>query len=173
MRPSGKETHHLKEPDSLKDKLAEMKELIMEPGSWPQKLYYVFIGMVIACYAGFLFKLIDRSYKQSEGQSDADYKKDLKFHTGLVFILMGVSQVLTSLIMNRVGDRFNKYRMASFGTMIVEVAAVISLLTYFLESYWMCFFCSALWGASEAFLQSNTGALISIEYEGKVAGNYL
>jgi hypothetical protein len=50
--------------------------------------------------------------------------------------------------MNRFSDRFNKYRMASFATLIVEAAAVVSLLTYFLESYWMCYMCSFLWGAS-------------------------
>jgi hypothetical protein len=34
--------------------------------------------------------------------------------------------------MNRIGDHFNRYRMASFGTVIVEVAIVTSLLAYFL-----------------------------------------
>ena len=94
----------------------------------------------------------------------------MKFHTGLVFIALGCSQSLTGLIMNRIGDLFNKYKMASFGTLIVECAIIASFLAYFLESYPLCFLVSALWGGAEAYLQSNTGALISAEYEGKVAG---
>jgi MFS family permease len=65
-----------------------------------------------------------------------------------VFIALGVSQVLAGLVMNRVGDLFNRYRMASFGTVIVEVAIIISLLAYFLESYALCFVVSMLWGIS-------------------------
>ena len=61
---------------------------------------------------------------------------------------MGVSQVLTGLIMNRVGDKFNRYRMASFGTVIVEMAIIVSLLAYFLSSYPLCFLVSMLWGGS-------------------------
>jgi MFS family permease len=72
--------------------------------------------------------------------------------------------------MNRLGDRFNKYRLASLGTLIVELSAVISLVTYYTERYWLCFICSALWGISETFFQSNTGALISLEYKGKLEG---
>jgi MFS family permease len=56
------------------------------------------------------------------------------------------------------------------GTLIVELSAVISLVTYYTERYWLCFICSALWGISETFFQSNTGALISLEYKGKLEG---
>lgn len=96
------------------------------------KLYYAFAGVTIGCYAGFVYKLVARSYKQSTDQTDDDYSKQLKFYTGLVFIALGVSQVLAGFVMNRVGDIFNRYRMASFGTVIVEVAIIISLLAYFL-----------------------------------------
>ncbi|CAM5999670.1 unnamed protein product [Sphagnum balticum] len=78
--------------------------------------------------------------------------------------------VLTGLLMNRFGDRFNKYRLASFGTLIVEASAVMSLVTFYTKFYWMCFVCAVLWGCSETFFQSNTAALISLEYKGKLEG---
>lgn len=43
-------------------------------------LYYTFTGVTVACYAGFLYQLIDRAYPQQQGQTDDTYKKDLKFH---------------------------------------------------------------------------------------------
>lgn len=138
-----------------------MKQLIFEPGSYSLNLYYTFAGVTVGCYAGFIFKLINRSFKRSSGESEDEYEKSLKFHTGLVFIALGCAQVLTGLIMNRVGDMFNKYKMASFGTIIVECAIISSFLAYFLESYGLCFLVSVLWGGSEAYLQSNTGALIA------------
>lgn len=125
-----------------------MKELIFEPGASSLLLYYTFAGVTIACYTGFIYKLINRSYKKSEGESEEEYEKSLKFHTGLVFIALGISQSLTGFIMNRVGDKFNKYKMASFGTLIVECAIICSFLCYFLESYPLCFVVSILWGGS-------------------------
>lgn len=87
--------------------------------------------MTVACYAGFLYQLIKKSYPKSQEQTDDTYNKDLKFHEGLVFIVLGCSQVVTGLLMNRFSDKFNKYRMASFGTLIVEAAAIASLVTFF------------------------------------------
>lgn len=150
-----------------------IKDLIVEKGSFTIHLYYTFTGVTVACYAGYLYTLVKKAYPQPSEQEDETYKKDLKFHTGLVFIALGVSQVLTGLLMNRFGDRFNKYRLASFGTLLVEASAVISLVTYYTEQYWLCFICAVLWGCSETFFQSNTGALISREYKGKLEGTCL
>lgn len=51
---------------------------------------------------------------------------------------------------------------------MVEVAGFVSLLCFFLKSYPLCFAVSFLWGSSETFLQTNTGALIGIVFPGKV-----
>lgn len=126
--------------------------------------------MTVACYAGFLYQLIKKAYPKSPEQTDDTYSKDLKFHEGLVFIVLGVSQVATGFLMNRFSDKFNKYRLASFGTLIVEMAAVVSLVTFFTAEYWMCFISSMFWGISETYLQSNTAALISMEYPGRLEG---
>lgn len=82
-------------------------------------MYYTITGVVVACYAGFLYTLVGRSYKNTNKKNADEFSKDLKFHTGLVYISMGCSLVLMGFIMNRFGDKFNKYRLASFGTIIV------------------------------------------------------
>jgi hypothetical protein len=53
---------------------------------------------------------------------------------------------------------------------MVEVAAFVSFVCYYLNSYYCCFIASFLWGASETFLQTNTGGLIATVFEGKVEG---
>jgi MFS family permease len=136
-------------------------------------LYYTFTGVAVACYAGYLYTLVQLSYPRVHGQEAEVYKKDLSFHTGLVFIALGCSQVVTGILMNKFGDMFNKYRLASFGTVIVEISAIVSLVTYYTEKYWLCFICSALWGCSDTFFQSNTAALISLEFKGRLEGNYI
>ena len=51
---------------------------------------------------------------------------------------------------------------------MVEVAGFVSLLCYFLGNYPLCFAVSFLWGSSETFLQTNTGALIGKVFPGRV-----
>lgn len=87
---------------------------------------------------------------------------------GYVFIALGVSQAITGFIMNRFFEPFCKFKLAIIGTVVVELAAFISMLCFFLEKYGLCFAVSILWGISETFLQTNTGALIGKIFPGKV-----
>jgi len=51
---------------------------------------------------------------------------------------------------------------------MVEAAGFVSFVCYFLESFPLCFVASFLWGSSETFIQTNTGALISKIFPGRV-----
>lgn len=127
-------------------------------------MYYTFAGVVLGCFAGFIYKLVNKSLKKGIGENDEEFTMSLKLHTGYVYIVLGCSQVLTGLVLNRVGDKFNKYKMAQWGTLIVEFGIISAFVAYFLESYAMCFLVAAFWGSAEAYLQANTAALISSEY---------
>ena len=70
--------------------------------------------------------------------------------------------------MNRWFEKFCKFKLAIIGTAIVELAGFVSMLCFFLERYGLCFAVSILWGISETFLQTNTGALIGKVFPGKV-----
>ena len=70
--------------------------------------------------------------------------------------------------MNRFSEKYNKYSLAVIGTLIVEVAGVVSLVCFFTKSYVLCFFCAFLWGSSETFLQTNTNALIGILFPNQI-----
>ena len=94
--------------------------------------YFFFPGLCVAFYATFLFKLIGLSIIQDAGESDSDYHKRVSFYTGLVFISLGVSQAITGFAMNRVGEKYCKFKLAVIGTLWVEVAGFVSLLCYFL-----------------------------------------
>jgi hypothetical protein len=70
--------------------------------------------------------------------------------------------------MNRTFEKFCKFKLAVTATIIVEIAGFVSLLCFNLSSYGLCFIVSIMWGASESFIQTNTGALIGIVFPGKV-----
>jgi hypothetical protein len=70
--------------------------------------------------------------------------------------------------MNKFGENFCKFKLAITGTVIVELAGIISLLNFFLESYALCFPIAMLWGGSDTFLQTNMGAIISALFPGQV-----
>ena len=42
------------------------------------------------------------------------------------------------------------------------------MLCYFLEYYGLCFAVAILWGASETYLQTNTGSLVGLVFPNKV-----
>lgn len=58
--------------------------------------------MSLACYTGFLYKLINKSNPREEGEDIDEYHKKIKFRTGLVLIVLGISLVGTGVVMNRI-----------------------------------------------------------------------
>lgn len=64
-------------------------------------IYYLFPGLTIGFYTSFLYKLIVFSVKQDDGETDNDFQHRLNFSEGLVFISLGLSQLLTGILMNR------------------------------------------------------------------------
>ncbi len=97
-----------------------------------------------------------------------DYERRVNFSSGLVFISLGLSNIVTGLLMNRFAEKFCKFKLAIVGTFLVELATFASLICYFLKSYPVCFVCAALWGISETFLKTNNDALISKIFPNKV-----
>jgi MFS family permease len=131
-------------------------------------MYFYFPGVAIGFYATFLYKLVAYSLPQTPDQTDDDYQKFLNYRNGYVFLALGVSQACVGIFMNRFGEYFCKFKLAVTGTVIIELAGVISLLCYFFRSYPLCFVIAALWGGSDTFLQTNLGAIISSLFPGQV-----
>ena len=92
----------------------------------------MFPGLTIGFYAGFLYKLVKINLPQAEGESEDDYQQRLNEFNGYVFISLGFSQLFTGLIMNRVAEKFSKFKLAIVGTLIVEMAGFTSFITYFI-----------------------------------------
>jgi MFS family permease len=130
--------------------------------------YYFFPGLCVGFYATYIYKLIAFSLPKDSEETDDDHKKRVNFYSGLVFIVLGVSQATTGFLMNRFAEKYDKFKLAVTGTLMVEIAGFVSLLCYFLDSYGLCFAVSFLWGSAETFLQTNTGALIGKIFPGKV-----
>ncbi len=56
--------------------------------------------------------------------------------------------------------------MATIGTIIAEIALVLSLLGNFLENYTLCFFIGACWGFVDCWFNSLVSTICSKDYEG-------
>ena len=95
-------------------------------------IYLYFPGVTIGFYATFLSNLVQHSIPQEAGQSDADYEDRINYLKGYVFIVLGVSQALTGLVMNQWFEKYCKFKLAIIGTGVVEAAAFISFLCYYL-----------------------------------------
>lgn len=171
--PSVTETEPLKEEaeqHTIKEEVRKVWAIASDSKYKYLNAYFFFPGLCVSFYAGFLYKLVKLSVIQHKDESDADYNHRLNFSEGLVFITLGLSQLITGIIMNRIGDKFCKFKLAIVGTLIVEVAAFTSFICFFTNSYVLCFFCAYLWGTSENFLQTNTNALVSTIFPGRVEG---
>ncbi len=88
----------------------------------------------------------------------------------MVFIGLGIAQVITGFSYRRWSHQFNKFELATVGSLLVEVTGIVSLVCYFQNSYWLCFLTAMLWGACEIFNQTNTSVIVSILFKEKVEG---
>lgn len=122
----------------------------------------------MAFYSGYLYKIIKTTILGQNQQSLEDYQKELNFSQGLVFIMLGVAQVITGYSFRKYLHTSNKFKLAIAGSIMVEIAGVISLLSYLQKSYYLCFLAAMFWGSCEIFNQTNTSVIVSILFEEKV-----
>ena len=82
-------------------------------------MYSCIQAVAYAFYTGFLYKIIELSVPQHDEESKNDYKKRLGFHTGLVLITVGLSQVIGGFLYSKFSDSFNKTRLGLMATLTV------------------------------------------------------
>ena len=99
-------------------------------------------GVVTAFYSGFLSSLIKSSLSE-EVKADQNLKNQA---ISAIYIVLGGAEVFAGLIIGIVSDKFNLYTLITIGTLIVESALILSLISSFYKSYLMCFFLGLLWG---------------------------
>ena len=95
-----------------------MVNLINRKNNWLW-LYSCIQAVAYAFYTGFLYKIVEISLPQNAHEKDDDYKKRLGFHTGLILICVGVSQVVGGFIYSRFSDNYNKTRLGLLVTLTV------------------------------------------------------
>jgi len=78
-----------------------------------------------------------------------------------VFISLGVCEVLTGVTLGRITEKFNLYNLATVGTLLAEVAIVLSFLALFLKDYTLCFVVGGLWGVTDCYVNTVGQAICS------------
>ena len=93
----------------------------------------------------------------------------MAFHTGLILICVGISQVIGGFVVySKFCDYFNKTRLGLMVTLTVEFGCIFTLIGYFNPSYPLCYFLAVCWGFSDIVLESNTDSMIAFSFNGKL-----
>lgn len=82
-------------------------------------IYFFFPGLTVAFYAGFLYKLVKMSLPKNTDEDIDAYNMRINEHEGYVFIVLGVSMIFMGILMNRFADKYNTFKLATVGTLIV------------------------------------------------------
>lgn len=85
----------------MKQELGKVWAIIKNSKYIYLNIYFLFPGLTVAFYAGFLYKLVKGSLFQGKDESDEDFNHRINFCEGLTFITLGLSQGLTGIVMNR------------------------------------------------------------------------
>lgn len=124
----------------------------------------------MAFYSTYMYKIVKITLPVGIGETIDDYNKRLNLSEGLVFITVGVSQVTTAILYRKYTQNTNKFKLATLGCLMIEIAGFVSFICYLLESYKLCFMAAILWGMSEILMQTNTAVMVSIIFKDKVEG---
>ena len=84
-------------------------------------------GVITAFYSGFLSSLIDSSLSDAV-KADSNQKNQA---ISAIYIVLGSAEVFAGLIIGIVSDKFNLYTLITIGTLIVESALILSLISSF------------------------------------------
>ncbi|KRX00648.1 Major facilitator superfamily domain, general substrate transporter [Pseudocohnilembus persalinus] len=126
-----------------KPSIQRMKNLFYIKEIIPLMTLMSFTGVIIAFYSGFLYKLVEKT-PQGNGDNSSQ-------NTALIFIVLGVSEFISGLTSGTLATKFNLYNLATFGTLLAEVALVMSLFGCFFEKYVLVFFIAAIWGFADCY----------------------
>ncbi|CAD8049827.1 unnamed protein product [Paramecium primaurelia] len=138
------------EVKSVKEKIRGICIIISSRKMRPMLLYYYFAGTIVAFYTGFLYKLIAASQPEDQSQDETTKKQ------AYVFIILGVFEFISGICSGYISDRVNRYMVATTSTIIVELALIVSIISYYTDSYVLCFISGALWGTSDCLVSNMT-----------------
>ena len=158
---------HVEKPaeQSEKKSLSEKVKDFFKYFKWHEmqvfSIFCCFSGIIMGFYTGFLYKVIKHSIADA-GDSDLNQK------TAFVFICLGVFEFIGGMFNSYVGDKMNKYVMGTISTLIVELALLFSIIAYYEQSYLLCFFAAAGWGAGECICNSIINAILTTDMGNKL-----
>lgn len=86
--------------------------------------------------------------------------------TTLVFIVLGIAEMISGFISGILSDRINLSVLTSIATNLAFMAIIICILAYYLKSILACYFCGAFWGAADCFFMNLSSIICTKFYNG-------
>ncbi|KAL4446012.1 hypothetical protein ABPG74_011004 [Tetrahymena malaccensis] len=125
-------------------------------------------GIIVTFYSGFLATLVSNSIARGPDQSDDDFNKEVSKKLSFTLICLGCFEVISGLISGRLGDKFNVYKLATFGTLICFLGILLSFLGLFTDNYFVCFLIASVWGFSDCYFQTVIQTLLNKLFPGQI-----
>jgi hypothetical protein len=152
----------IKEEKPLKEKISEFFCCLKKQEMKVFSIFCALSGVVPGFFAGFLFTIVENCVQGD----DAEINK----YTAWVFVCLGSFEFLGGMAISWIGDKVDKYVVAAASTMIVEMGLILSLIGYYEQSYLLCFFAAACWGAGDCTSNSIIGSILSTDMGNKLEG---
>jgi len=148
------------ERDSVAESVKNFWHLLISKDTRALLPFLALTGINVAFFSGFLSVLIGDSLP-------SDIDKDLKSQkTTYVFTTLGAAEICTGLVIGKITSLADNYTMARIGTIIVQVALVLSLVGCIVKSYALCFVIAVFWGCADCFFNSHACTICAADYSG-------
>ncbi|EDK31889.2 MFS transporter (macronuclear) [Tetrahymena thermophila SB210] len=134
--------------------LKDIKALYVIPYYWLQ-------GVVLGCYASYIFVVVKYSLNEEQAQYAPQY-------VSYVVIFLGLSGVICGIVVGKLADKYNLLILAIGATLLVATAVLFSLLGLVVKEYALCFLIAILWGSCDSTNASLSVIIASKDFPGQL-----
>lgn len=148
------------ERDSVGESVKNFWHLLVSKDTRALLPFLTLTGINVAFFSGFLSTLITDSL-------EPDVKDNVKSQkTTYVFTTLGAAEICTGLVIGKITQLTDNYTLARIGTIIVQVALVLSLIGCIVHSYALCFVIAVAWGCADCFFNSHACTICASDFSG-------
>lgn len=148
------------ERDNIGESVARFWALLTSKDTRALLPFLGLTGVNVAFFSGFLHTLVSNS--QPKDIEDSELNAKLSY----IFTALGAAEICTGLVIGKVTEWSDNYTLARCGTIIVQVALLLSLIGIIVNSYALCFVIAVVWGVADCFFNSHSCTLCAADFSG-------
>lgn len=153
------------ERDTISESVGKFFKLLKSKDTRPLLPFLTLTGINVAFFSGFLHVLVEDSLLKDDANI-SDSEKSAK--TTYIFTTLGAAEICTGLVIGKITEFTDMYTMARIGTIITQVALVLSLVGCIVQSFALCFVIAVVWGVADCFFNSHSCTICAADYSGMI-----